>query len=131
MAEPSEGDGPARSFDLTERSACFGENVIQFCLAIRLNAVNSPLVSQLVRSATSIGANYSEADESATRKEFLYRISLCKREAKETKHWLRMLVAAEPGRKPAARTLWKEADELTRIFAAIHRNAKDENDSGP
>ena len=118
-------DGPAPRFDLTERTACFGENVIEFCLAVRLNAITSPLVSQLVRAAGSVGANYSEADESATRKEFRYRISLCKREAKESKHWLRLLAAAAPDKKEAARKLWKEAHELTLIFATIFRNSQD------
>ncbi len=74
---------------------------------------------------TSIGANYGEADESGTKKEFRYPSSLCTREARETKHSLRMLVAAAPGRKEAARVFWKEANELTLIFAAIHRNSND------
>ena len=125
MGDMPKDDGPAPRFDLTERTACFGENVIEFCLAVRLNAITSPLVSQLVRAAGSVGANYSEADESATRKEFRYRISLCKREAKESKHWLRLLAAAAPDKKEAARKLWKEAHELTLIFATIFRNSQD------
>jgi four helix bundle protein len=124
MVGNSEVIGRASIFDLTERTARFGENAIQFCLGIRLSPISSPLVSQLVRAATSVGANYGEADESATKKEFCYRISLCRRESKETKHWLRMLVAAEPSCKLAARELWKEANELTRIFAAIYRKAQ-------
>ncbi|MCA9013036.1 MAG: four helix bundle protein [Planctomycetaceae bacterium] len=88
------------------------------------NAVTKPLISQLVRSSSSVGANYCEADESATKKEFRYRISLCCRESRETKHWLRMLVAAIPDAKEGARILWKETNSLTKIFAAIHRNSK-------
>jgi len=116
-------DRASAGFDLTERTGRFGENVIRFCQSIKLNAIASPLVSQLVRAATSIGANYGEADESGTKKEFRYRISLCKREAKETMHWLRMLVVAEPNKTQPARELWKEANELTRIFAAIHHRS--------
>ena len=67
------GDGV---FDLTERTALFGEAVIRFAKTIRRDAVSKPLLSQLVRSATSIGANYGEADEAGTKKEFRYRISL-------------------------------------------------------
>jgi len=112
-------------FDLAERTACFGENTIRTLRKIKQDAITRPLISQAVRSSTSIGANYAEADEAASKKEFRYRISLCSREAKETKHWLRMLaVAVDETKTDDLRLLWKEADELTRIFATIHRNAK-------
>lgn len=122
MAEKT-GDSGDRSFDLEKRTARFGESVIEFCLRLPRTAITKPLLSQLVRSSTSIGANYCEADEAATKREFRYRISLCRRESRETKHWLRMMVAALASTKEEARTLWKEADELTKIFAAIHRNS--------
>jgi four helix bundle protein len=124
VTDEAQQQGPSRpAFDLEERTALFGESVIEFCQPLPRTAVTKPLISQLVRSSSSIGANYCEADESATRREFRYRISLCRREARETKHWLRMLVSALPDSKETARQLWKEADELTRIFAAIHRNS--------
>jgi four helix bundle protein len=110
-------------FNLAERTARFGEATIQFVIQIKRTAVNSPLISQLIRSATSIGANYCEADEAGTKKEFTYRISVCNRETRETKYWLRMIVAACPDKKEEARNLWKEADELNRIFATIHRTS--------
>jgi four helix bundle protein len=115
-------DRGTSEFDLEGRTAKFGESVIQFCQQLPFNAISRPFISQVVRSAGSVGANYCEADESPTRKEFRYRISLCRRESRETKHWLRMLVAALPEAKEPARVLWKEADELVRIFATIHRN---------
>lgn len=121
--ESQEGGKGRAGFDLAERTAHFGESVIVFCLDIERNAVTKPIISQLVRSATSIGANYGEADEAGSKKEFRYRISLSKREARETKHWLRMIVAAVPGVRDPAREFWKEADELTRIFASIHRSS--------
>ena len=110
-----------KPFDLNERTALFGEAVIRFVGTTRLDPVSSPLVTQLVRSATSIGANYCEADEAGSKKEFRYRISLCKREARETKHWFRMLSASMPDMANEARTLWKEANELNLIFASIYR----------
>ena len=85
-----------------------------------------PLISQLVRSGTSVGANYSEADEACTRKDFRYRIALCKREVKETKHWRRMISAAAPDAKAQARDLWREARELQLIFAAVYRKSAQE-----
>lgn len=123
MTTESQGQEPEGRFDLAERSARFGEAVIEFCLDIERNAVTKPLISQLVRSATSIGANNGEADEAGSKKEFRYRISLCRREARETKHWLRMMVADFPGVREPARSFWKEADELTRVFASIHRSS--------
>jgi four helix bundle protein len=112
-----------RAFDLAERTAVFGEEVIRFCRSIRRDAVVTPLIRQLVRSATSIGANYVEADEAGSKKEFTYRISVCRREARETQYWLRMIVAAKPELKDQARTLWRESKELVLILAAIHRKA--------
>ncbi len=95
-----------------------------FVFGIDCDDVRGPLVRQLVRSATSIGANYMEADEAGTKKEFRYRISVCCREAKETQYWLRMIAAAAPDHKQKARTHWQEAHELTLIFGAIYRNSR-------
>jgi four helix bundle protein len=113
-------------YDLAERTAKFGEEVIRFCTAIRRNAITSPIISQLVRAGTSIGSNYCEADEAGTKKEFKYRISVSCRESRETRYQLRMIVAAVPEKAEPARVLWKEADELNRIFAAIFRNTDDD-----
>jgi four helix bundle protein len=109
-------------FDLAERTAVFGEHVIAFAKTVPVNPVTAPLISQIVRCGTSIGANYCEADEASTRKDFQYRIGVCKRESRETKYQVRMLVAAEPRLKESARAIWQEAKELTLIFAAILRS---------
>ena len=111
-------------FDLAERTARFGETVVGFARSIGIDAVTSPLIKQVVRSATSVGANYCEADEAGSKKEFRYRISVCNREVRETKHWLRMLAVSSPQRKDQARLLWKEANELNLIFSAIFRKSK-------
>lgn len=79
------------------------------------------LTGQLVRSATSIGANYCEADDACSKKDFRHKIALCKKESRETKHWLRMIAAADENNKDAARKLWLEAKGLHLIFAAILR----------
>ena len=123
MAETIQSVIPPR-FDLEERTALFGEAVIGFVLKLRRDDIVGPLIRQLVRSATSIGANYTEADEAGTRKEFAYRISVCCRESRETQYWLRMLAAASPNSKEKARELWQEARELTLIFGAIYRKTK-------
>jgi four helix bundle protein len=121
--EEHRGARVRRAFDLAERTAVFGESVVRFAKSIRRDAVTSPLVSQLIRSATSIGANYLEADEAGSRKEFKYRISVCRRDARETQHWLRMIVAANADATEPARAIWQEAKELVLIFESIHRNS--------
>ncbi|MDB5320625.1 MAG: hypothetical protein JWN40_2256 [Phycisphaerales bacterium] len=111
----------AAKFDLEGRTGSFGERIIGFAKRIPLNAVTMPLIGQLVRAATSIGANYCEANDADSKKDFRFKIGLCRREAKETKHWLRMVVAAEPQLREEARTLWQEAKELNLIFGSIRR----------
>ena len=110
-----------RQFDLEERTAKFGEAIIAFAKSISESSVTEPLVRQLVRAGTSVGANYCEADEAVSRKDFMNRIGTCKKEARETQYFLRLIAIAEPELKDAARALWKEARELHLIFASIFR----------
>ena len=117
-----EESSAARVYDLEERTARFGEAVIDFAKAIPQNAVTNRLISQLVGAATSVGANYVEADDAVSKKQFLKSIGTCRKEARETKHFLRMIVRAVPELKPKARTLWLEAKELHLIFSKIWRN---------
>jgi four helix bundle protein len=110
-----------KTFDLEERTAKFGEEVIRFCRGLKLDAVMEPLVRQIIKSSTSVGANYCEADDAVSRKEFRQKIGTCKKESRETNHWLRMIAAADPTQAETARVLWKEANELLLIFATIFR----------
>lgn len=111
-------------YDLEERTARFGENVITFLTGLEKNEINRSLVSQLIRSATSIGANYMEANEASSRKDFKNKISICRKEANESKHWLRMIAHANPKQSEKCRILWKETHELTLIFAQIVRSCE-------
>lgn len=111
-------------FDLEERTGLFGEMIIAFAKRIPTNPVTAVLIGQLVRAGTSVGANYCEANDADSKKDFIFKIGLCRREAKETKHWLRMVVAAEPALREGARALWQEAKELNLIFGAIRRNSQ-------
>jgi four helix bundle protein len=114
-------DAGKPQFDLHERTACFGEQIISFAKSLPQDRVMAPLIPQLVRAGTSVGANYCEADDAVSIKEFFHKIGTCKKEARETKYWLRMIVAAEPVCKDNARKLWQEAKELHFIFSAIFR----------
>ena len=107
---------------MEERTARFGEAVIDFAKAIPQNPATNRLISQLVGAGTSVGANYVEADDSVSKKDFLKSIGTCRKEARETKHFLRMVVRAVPELKPEARKLWTEARELNLIFSKIWRN---------
>ena len=103
--EDDKTDGGSPKFDLEERTARFGEAVIRFAKSIPLNPITSPLLSQLIASATSIGANYCEADAAVSKKEFRVKIATCKKEARETKYWLRMIATAHEQSKDKARPL--------------------------
>jgi len=109
-------------YDLEERTAVFAEKVIDFVSELERTAITLPLISQLVRSATSIGANYCEADDAESRKDFRHKIGICRKEARETKYWFRMIARAVPESKAAARPLWQEAKELHLIFCKILRS---------
>jgi four helix bundle protein len=114
-------DEKPKGYDLEERTARFGEAVIAFAKRIPKNAVTLPLIEQLVKAGTSVGANYCEADDAVSKKDFRFKIGTCKKEARESKHWLRMVAAAEEITKAEGRKLWQEAKELHLIFAAIYR----------
>jgi four helix bundle protein len=106
-------------YDLEERTAKFGEEIIKFAKKIPRNTITVPLISQLVNAGTSVGANYCEADDAESKKDFKHKISICKKEARETKHWLRMVIVACPDLEKEAMKNWVEAKELNLIFNSI------------
>jgi four helix bundle protein len=111
-------------YDLEERTAKFGEEVILFCKTLLQDSISRSLISQLVRSATSIGANYMEANNASSRKDFRNKIFISKKESQETKHWLRMLKTYFPDKEAELRELWNEAHELTMIFQKVTNSLK-------
>jgi len=112
-------------YDLEERTAKFGEDIIKFIKTLPYNEIIKSLKSQIIRSATSIGANYMEANRASSRKDFRNKIKICGKEANETKHWLRMIAAAILEKQEECRKLWKEAHELTLIFAKIAKSCEE------
>jgi len=112
-------------YDLEERTAKFGEDVISLCKKIRRSHINDPIINQLIRSGTSVGANYMEANGASSKRDFTNKIFICKKEAQETKHWLRMLASCQTDSDTAViRDLWKEGQELTLIFQKIASSAR-------
>lgn len=115
-----------KKYDLEERTAKFGENIINFAKKIPVNLITQRIIPQLVASGTSMGSNYCEADDAESGKDFKHKIGICKKEAHETKYWLRMIVTTIPELKDEAEKFWEELKELHLIFNAIyqkiHRN---------
>ena len=114
------------AYDLEERTARFGEAIIDFAKRIPAGPLTDRIISQLVGAGTSVGANYDEADDAVSKKDFLKSIGTCRKEARETKHFLRMIARAVPELKLRARELWMEAKELHLIFSRIWRGRKNE-----
>jgi four helix bundle protein len=112
-----------RVYDLEQRTARFGETVVDFAKTIPQNPVTNRIIAQLVGAGTSVGANYVEADDAVSKKEFLKSIGTCRKEARETKHFLRMAVCAVPGLKAEGRKIWMEAREL-HLISKIWRSGR-------
>lgn len=111
-------------YDLEERTAKFGEDVVRFCKTMPRNELTRRIIDQLVGCGTSVGANYCEADDAESPKDFVHKIGLCKKEAREAKHFFRMSAVAVPELADRARMLWVEAKELHLIFNKIYRKVK-------
>jgi len=109
----------ARYFDLEERTTKFAKSVIKLCKELPKNSINDRLVSQVIGSAGSVGANYREANDALGRKDFIQRAKIARREAKECHHWLELISTANEDKETEIRPLTKEADELKRILSAI------------
>jgi four helix bundle protein len=109
-------------YDLEERTVKFAEKVIGLCKKVRQDTITKPIISQLIRSATSIGANYAEANGASSKKDFKNKVFICKKEARETKYWLRLLATTVPEHKEECGTCFGEVQELTLIFSKIAMN---------
>jgi four helix bundle protein len=114
-------------FDLEERTARFGEAAIRFRRKAPVDPITSPLITQLVKAGTSVGANYDEANDAESKKAFMHHICVCRKESKESKHFLRMMAAALPELREEAAVLWQEAKELNLIFGSIWRGKRAKN----
>jgi four helix bundle protein len=117
----------SNKFDLAERTTVFSEQLIKVCQSLVENAINKPIINQLIRSGTSIGANYSEANNASSKKDFQNKIFICKKESQETKYWLRILAGCSPDKLSELRVLWKEVHELTMIFQKIINSLRQKN----
>lgn len=109
----------AKPYDLEERTLSFAKRVIGFVGLIKLTVANKEIAKQLVRSSGSIGANYIEANEALSKKDFVLRVKICRKEAKETRYWLQLVEADNEQLESKRIALFNEATEITKIFGAI------------
>ena len=116
--------GSNKRYDLEERTAKFGEDVICFCRKLPKDDVTKRIIPQLVGCGTAIGSNYCEADCAESNKDFIHKMCIANKEAKESKHFLRMSSSACPEFSKEARMLWKEGHELNLIFTTIIKKAR-------
>ena len=113
-----------KKWDLEERTAKFGEDIILFCRKTPKDPITIPLITQLIKAGTSVGANYCEADDAESKKDFKHKIGIVKKESRESKHFIRMIVVAVPRLKEDGKPLWQEAKELNLIFNSIYKKVK-------
>lgn len=113
-----------RKYDLEERTAWFAERIIDLVKKVKITPVNTRIIEQLVGCGGSTGANYCEATEAESKKDFIHKNGISKKEIKETRFWLRLLARSNPEFKEEIRELWKESQELLLIFSSIIRSSK-------
>jgi len=111
-------------YDLEDRTLEYGKRIIRMCQALPKNTINFKLIDQIIRSGTSMGANYREANETETKKDFKYRIRICRKEGKETIYWLNLIIEANQSFKERIMPLSQETVELVKIFASILEKSK-------
>lgn len=112
-------------YNLEERTAKFGEDIIDFVRKMPKNDITKRIIPQLVGAGTAIGSNYCEADCAESNKDFIHKMAIANKEAKESKHFLRMSAKACLELNSDARILWKEGHELNLIFTTIIKKAKE------
>jgi len=113
-----------KNYNLEERTAKFAENIIDLVKSIRTTPVNKRIISQVVGSGGSVGANYCEANEAESKRDFIHKMAIAKKEIKETKHWLRLLARSNPEKKEKIRLIWDETQQLLLIFSKIITSCK-------
>lgn len=112
---------PTNNYDLEQRTLDFSENLILFLKKCPKGQLTLSIIDQCLRSGTSIGANYREANGASSKKDFFNKIFVCKKEAKETLYWLELLgkTIDNQNLKQECRILWQEAHEFVLIFGKI------------
>jgi four helix bundle protein len=113
-----------KPYDLEKRTLEYAKDIVKFCKKMPNNSINMRLIGQLVGAAGSVGANYREANEALSKKDFVHRMKITRKEAKESSYWLELIMEANPGYENEAKMLYNESRELRNIFTSIIEKAK-------
>ncbi|MEK7121213.1 MAG: four helix bundle protein [Patescibacteria group bacterium] len=108
-----------KSRQLEQRTFKFGADTIKLCRRLGPDNISAPIINQLIRSGTSIGANYLEANNASSKKDFTNKIFICKKESEETKYWLKLLLSCYSPEKESVDVLYDECRQLNLIFQKI------------
>ncbi len=114
----------SKQYDLEDRTLAFAKEVRQFVRKLNKDIANFEDGKQLIKASGSVGANYIEANEALSKKDFIMRIKICRKEAKESRYWLRLVQTQDPANECKRKELEKEATELMNIFGAILRKSQ-------
>jgi four helix bundle protein len=115
----------APPYDIQERTFQFSVQVVQFCRDLwKAHPVTRRLSWQLLDAATSTGANMEEAEAGQSRRDFIAKVAIAKKEARESVYWLRLMAASDPQQRPAVLLLLEEAEQISRIITAIKKSAE-------
>ena len=113
-----------KQYDLEERTLRFAKEVIEFVNILPKTIVNIEIMKQIIRSSGSVGANYIEANEALSKKDFTMRVKICRKEAKESRYWLRLIEVRGDDAEKRKQSLVSEATELMKIFGSIVEKTK-------
>ena len=127
MNENDISNSVKKGYDLEERTSKFTKDMTKFVKKVPQNLVNNAILSQVIRSSGSIRANYIEANEALSQKDFIMRIKICRKESKETAYWLDALDLEKEEIKDECKILHDEATQLKKIFSAIVLKSKKKN----
>ena len=117
----------SKQYDLEERTFIFAKRAIKFCRALTKTVIDTEIGKQLMRSCASVGANYIEANEALGKKDFLMRIRICRKEAKESGYWLKLLEPVSGQLTEERDSLLQESTELMKIFGSIITKSDERN----
>lgn len=112
-----------KKYDLEDRTLEFSKEIIRLCKSLPKTIITIPLINQLIKSGTSIGANYIEANDSLGKKDFIHRVKIARKEAKETIYWLKLIIEVDNKFEEQIKVLLKESIELKNILSAIIKNS--------
>ena len=110
--------------NLDDRTLAFAKRIIHLCKSLKKDTINIELAKQCIRSGCSVGANYREANDSLGKKDFVHRLRISRKEAKETHYWLELIIEANNELKERIEPLKIETHELVKILSAIIEKVK-------